>query len=1030
MNNRVENYERSMETGENLQLHKWWNWNPESPNTWTMMDCVVTSVVLENGLTMNDEIVGKPIVINPGSSLPKIVDIDTAHRNSSSVFGMKLGVNWSTDGKSRNSFFGDFIPSPLTHEPWIRQTDGSMFANLGARGVSQLSNVRWSDHLTSEALERLKTLTSRDKTNGYTLSIMLSLFDYTMSSDRRFYGKLVGSIGITTLGESLVFPANRVLLFTKNPPLPVPYQSRMCMYNWTNTAYFDIFASRMTIDLSNSLALNINSDVCHFYPYYAGVLTDQQTVEILGEIPYMEKDWYWKTSGIQDINLTRSQLERAKSHQIVVVVFKEEPPSEINHLRFPICENSLTNDIDSCLYVILRETAYLVRPLNRYIYRLEKGDLVQVNLKVKHYGNQPSKHIPVTLCDSSRNVPAKKSDLEFQSTQITNDAGIATFTFVAGDVGSPRKGIDGQLFQFNYCVCEDCETVNCSQCEAKGGNQIVFLVWSDIKYQMPYYWDTHVKPIFTQYQNLYPAMNKIVKLGDYDDVTKPRNIDMILFSMSLDTNHSSYMPVTRDLSPLKRKMIIKWLKTPDHPRNREDDMLYESPPFCHQTYLYNEEKQKIEEARIQIEDSFPWMKQYRSSGYMRMLLGETEDILPTLADSQVTRSFFDVATVTLPTYDRIPRSVSPHKSGYSRLLSAILNLDRKPLPNWYTYHCSKQLLKEMLQLAVQLEFSTIPPYLTALYSIKDGYNREAYELIRSVVMQEMLHLAQAANLLIAIGGRPVIDSAQAVPSYPGKIPGGVLPGLNVTLQKASPKYIADVFMMIEFPDNIIYKDHHTEKGIEAHVVTIGKLYKRIQQCMIELYEKERDNLFKTEVKQLSWPWKEHEEGIKLTTVTNIEEAIEAINMIIEEGEGTPQRDPTYLKTLELAHFFKFEMLACKHHLRVLHDNDQYMYDFRGKKIEFTSEGVWPMRNNPSSKTIPRKSLAYRETKIFHSLYRSLLSLFQESFDGRPDAIKEAVPIMEAMQLQAKNLMTMEVPSKPGHPKQTYGPTFEYEMLEA
>ncbi len=33
-----------------------------------------------------------------------------------------------------------------------------------------------------------------------------------------------------------------------------------------------------------------------------------------------------------------------------------------------------------------------------------------------------------------------------------------------------------------------------------------------------------------------------------------------------------------------------------------------------------------------------------------------------------------------------------------------------------------------------MEFSTIPPYLTALYSIKDGYNQEAYEIIRSVVI--------------------------------------------------------------------------------------------------------------------------------------------------------------------------------------------------------------------------------------------------------------------------------------------------------
>ena len=44
-----------------------------------------------------------------------------------------------------------------------------------------------------------------------------------------------------------------------------------------------------------------------------------------------------------------------------------------------------------------------------------------------------------------------------------------------------------------------------------------------------------------------------------------------------------------------------------------------------------------------------------------------------------------------------------------------------------------------------LEFATIPPYLTAMYSIKAGENRQVYDVIRSVVMQEMLHMAQAGG---------------------------------------------------------------------------------------------------------------------------------------------------------------------------------------------------------------------------------------------------------------------------------------------
>ena len=48
-------------------------------------------------------------------------------------------------------------------------------------------------------------------------------------------------------------------------------------------------------------------------------------------------------------------------------------------------------------------------------------------------------------------------------------------------------------------------------------------------------------------------------------------------------------------------------------------------------------------------------------------------------------------------------------------------------------------LRNLLQQAVMLEHSTIPPYLCALYSIKEGTNLESAAIIQSVVMEEMLH---------------------------------------------------------------------------------------------------------------------------------------------------------------------------------------------------------------------------------------------------------------------------------------------------
>ena len=75
-------------------------------------------------------------------------------------------------------------------------------------------------------------------------------------------------------------------------------------------------------------------------------------------------------------------------------------------------------------------------------------------------------------------------------------------------------------------------------------------------------------------------------------------------------------------------------------------------------------------------------------------------------------------------------------------------------------------LRQHLQWAIELEHSTLPPYLTALYSIKDGTNQEAVEVIHSVFIEEMLHLTLAANILNAVGGAPNLDYPGIMPSYP------------------------------------------------------------------------------------------------------------------------------------------------------------------------------------------------------------------------------------------------------------------------
>src|SRR5262245_62341295 len=79
---------------------------------------------------------------------------------------------------------------------------------------------------------------------------------------------------------------------------------------------------------------------------------------------------------------------------------------------------------------------------------------------------------------------------------------------------------------------------------------------------------------------------------------------------------------------------------------------------------------------------------------------------------------------------------------------------------------------ELLQMAIALEFSTLPPYLYALYSIRAGTNAAAFERIRFVAMEEMVHMCLACNILNALGTNPTLTA----PTYPGPLPGGISGG--------------------------------------------------------------------------------------------------------------------------------------------------------------------------------------------------------------------------------------------------------------
>ncbi len=103
-----------------------------------------------------------------------------------------------------------------------------------------------------------------------------------------------------------------------------------------------------------------------------------------------------------------------------------------------------------------------------------------------------------------------------------------------------------------------------------------------------------------------------------------------------------------------------------------------------------------------------------------------------------------------------------------------------------------------LKAALRLEHATIPPYLTALYSLHPGSNSPAWHILRVVAVEEMLHLTLVANVMNAVGGVPNLTEPEFVPSYPTALPrrrGRLRRGPAAVLGRQA----VDTFLQIERP---------------------------------------------------------------------------------------------------------------------------------------------------------------------------------------------------------------------------------------
>ncbi|AZA76900.1 hypothetical protein EG347_04940 [Chryseobacterium sp. G0186] len=388
----------------------------------------------------------------------------------------------------------------------------------------------------------------------------------------------------------------------------------------------------------------------------------------------------------------------------------------------------------------------------------------------------------------------------------------------------------------------------------------------------------------------------------------------------------------------------------------------------------------------------------------------------------------------------------------------------------------RPILQDLLQTAVLIEHSTIPPYLTALYSIKDGTNALASQIIRSVAVEEMLHLIMVCNVLNAVNIQPSVNKPQNYPTYPMKLPMNV--DFYVGLETFSANSIA-TFIAIESPSNPLVKapvyEQETEgtalfakraavqennlwtlenmKGfIMEHVHTIGEYYDvlffYIVVFQIIAYYKEHGSLpqnfselntggiFTGDPAKQIRPEQYYGSGGKLHSVEALEGVIAVFQEIKGQGEGADDSifdvDPSQFEEgAELAHYFRFKEIFHEHfyvggNYKPFMDENGMMpvtTPPTGKSLEVDWNAAYPMKQNPKLSDYAGNNELYAQGLEFNKTYRRLLDAIQSAVEGNQRELEKSIMYMYALKEQAVGLLKQPLDSQTNA-----GPTFEYTNL--
>jgi hypothetical protein len=319
-------------------------------------------------------------------------------------------------------------------------------------------------------------------------------------------------------------------------------------------------------------------------------------------------------------------------------------------------------------------------------------------------------------------------------------------------------------------------------------------------------------------------------------------------------------------------------------------------------------------------------------------------------------------------------------------------------------------VRKLVQGAIDIEFATLPPYLYASMTILPETNAPAKQRLQSIIMQEMIHMCLACNIMNAIGGTVRINA----PKLPGRLPGDVAGKLIIHLYPFSKLAMAQG-MAIELPVEPVKPK--LMKAAAEGPITIGEYYERLKGALRKLDKK---------------AWTPHRNQVddgqyfqgNVFAVNGFDEACTAIDNIVSEGEGSPVTPENKGSPLdfrnELAHYYRFWEVfrnqVIEKDIKAGPKDSGYRW---GAPLGVDFAKTYPAIVDPETHDFKGESAAVRAAQDkCNAAYAAMIAALAQAFSGVNGQLGVAVRAMFELRMAA--IEALNTPLKSG---MVAGPAF-------